>query len=822
MDRTTLHLLLQDLCMRYSIITPDLDDEFLEYLVNETKCIETPRLTLNAIASEIAGRSGLHPDYGTLAGRLLTYSRETYGRVADLTFSQRMEAIQKLNETDSSYGWRLSSDFLGFIREHRSLIDSAIRMDREYRYNYFALRTATQVYLATYDKQELEGMQDMHMRVAVQMAITSTGSRTKDRIGVCLQEYEDLSLHLKIHATPINTQSGKEKPQLSSCFLVPVPDSISGIYEANKQCAIIHSKMGGCAVSLQRLRSQGATVTSTGGVAAGLIEFMKLFDHTSHTVTAGGRRSGSNAGWCEPHHPDILDFISCRTTHAQEKKSLEYLFLGVMVSDVFMETVESGGDWYLLDPSVFPGLDRVHNDEYRELYKKHSTQAEQILKKKGSIVKRGDVSYLEVVGSCARIKSVHIWNAIKASNNEKGIPYVKSKDSVNRKSQHSNRGTINMSNLCTEIDEYNEEGEIAVCTLGNVVLPSYVYSKVGGSVGFDHDLLHAVTKRLCRNLNAVLDSQCLPLIEAQRSNDSMRSIGIGYQGFADVAIAHGVAYNSQLARRLNRSIMETIHHAALEASCELAAETQPYPHYLTNGGSYLAKGHFHHELMGYSGELMWDWEALRESIRKHGVANSLTTAIAPTSTTSIVCGSQESFQPLISNMVSRNTLSGSYMVTEPTLVVELERLGMWNGKTRRKIVLDRGSVQNLDIPQRLKDIYRTAYEMKGRDLIDMAADREHFVDQSQSLNLFNTQPENVSKLLDSLLMYGWKKNLNTLKYYFRSQPAVDPLAVTFHSDMDETTIKPVVADETLPPNDGMTCRMRKLELGDERCLVCEL
>lgn len=828
MHTQDLHQLLEDLSARYSKISPRMDDSFLHYLVNETSSIPREKERLERIALEIAGKGALHSDYSLLAGRLIAYTRETYSGIRGKTFTERMEAIHQIHERDPSFKRKLSPDFLSFIRKNANAIDEAVDRTREYRYDYFAAKTAANVYLGNHNGEDTESIQDMHMRVAVAAAIASTGRRREDPLAHCLDIYRDASLHRYIHATPVNTNSGYDKAQLSSCFLSDVPDSIEGIYEAQGDCALIHSKMGGCAISVQGIRSQGAIVGSTGGKSAGMMQFLQGFDHTSKIVTAGGRRSGSNAAWCEPHHPDILDFLSCRTIHGSEKMKMRTIFLGVAVNDLFMQKVESDGDWYLLDPSVYPGLKLSHNRGYQDLYEKYSQQAEELLQKIGKTAMHGDQMYTHVVGNCARIKAVYVWNAIKRSISDSGIPYIINKDAVNRKSNHSNRGCIFMSNLCCEIAEFCDEEETAVCTLGNLILPTFVV-KNGTYVDFDWKGLHSATKRLCRNLNSILDSQALPSKKARRSNDTMRSIGIGIQGLADVFISYGIPYSSRLAKELNRRIMETIHHAALEASCELAAETRPYPHWKTNGGSYLANGKFHHEIMNYNGELMWDWERLREDIGKHGVANSLTVAIAPTSTTSIVCGNQESFQPILSNMIARRTLSGEFMVTEPSLIRELEKIGMWNEDTRQQIEMDRGSIKNLNVSDELKAIYRTAFEMSMKDIIDMAADREYFVDQSQSLNLFNTRPDQVSEMLDSTLMYAWKKGLNTLQYYFRSQAATKPLAMTFKTSevrvsdpsstgQRTTTPELVKVVETCKEEVEVEARVCRREAG---CVWCE-
>lgn len=825
MDTNQLVALLVKLCSIEPIIKVPLGNP--DRMLSETAHIANMKQRLEAIASLIDGMGGIHPAYGRLAGRLLAHALNTHGRIAGLTFSERMRAIDAIHITDPSFGRRLNPKILAFINEHEAAINGAMRYERENDYAYIGTVTARKVYLGFHKGQETESIEDWHMRVACQIAIGVTGRRAKDRLAVCLQEYDDLSRRKKIYATPICGNSAYEDAQLSSCFLVNVSDSIDSIYRAVGDCAKVHAKMGGCAVSLQAIRGTGSVVRSTGGSAAGLIAFAKNFDHTSSIVMAGGRRSGSNAGWLEPHHIDVLDFLTARTQGGSEGNKMRVLFQGLFLSDLFLSKVfeEEDADWYLFDPSSYPGLELVHNEGYVALYNKYSAMAEEAIAERGVPMVHQDsgVTYVGVAGQCLRVKAHDVYNAIKVESGDSGVPYLVAGDAVNRRSQHSNRGTTKMSNLCTEIFEYVAEDETAVCTLGNLCLPSYVKYDAEGRAYFDFDELHAVVKRLCWGLNSVLDTQVLPLASAKKSNDGMRSIGIGIQGLADVFIMMKLVYGDDESRVLNREIAETIHHGALEASCELAGDTQPYPHFRTGGGSYLAKGLFHHEIdLVYPHKLRWNWESLRASIAEKGVANSLTTAYAPTSTTSIVHNRQESAQAITSNITNRTTLAGDFLQVNEYLVADLEALGMWNEDTKGEILANNGSVSTLALPERLKAIYTTAYEMSAKTTIEMLRDRGYFVDQGQSFNIFTSKSRDFSSFFDACIYYGWKCGNKNLLYYNRQEPKTEALRVNVkEQSMTLSTSSIIPAPEPSEEakeaieKDGPICRM------EEGCLYCE-
>ena len=805
-----------------------------------TKCVGLPEsdgLSLNVVAEVIDGMSVRHPDYSRLAGRVL--ARWMDESVDAKTFSERMEAIQALPSKDKTVTRKLNPAFMAFIREHKEVIDRAVDYKRNYSYTYIGLQTVKKVYLGVHRGKVLETAQDWHMRVAVQLATGLTGRDKERALQFCLDEYEDLSLGRKVYATPICCNAGYYPCQLSSCFLVYVPDSIEGIYERAKDCAMIHASMGGCAISMHTIRAMGSLVKTTGGEAAGLIAFAKNFDHTSKIVQSGGRRSGSNTLWMEPHHLDILDLLTSRTLGGDNMK-LRTLFQGLMLSDLFMERAEANAMWTLFDPANFPGLDKVSNEEFRELYAKHEKDAEAILTEEGmeTVHAASGISYTLVQGKCATIRAMDVWNAIKVQISDNSSPFLIACDAVNRSNQHSNRTRVaaveqsseplkgrgyacKTSNLCNEILQYVDEDETAVCTLGNLSIVAFV-KFTNGVAHMDYEGLHAAVKRMTIGLNSVLDTQVLPTKRATLSSKTMRAIGIGVQGLANALIALEVPFDSAKGREVNRLVAETLYHAALEASCELAQDTQPYHHYKTNGGSYLAQGKFHWEVDGvYPHKLHWDWETLRESIRVHGVANSLVTAYAPTATTSIVLGNEESIQPLMSNIVQRSTLAGDFSVVQPSLCAKLETLGLWSEKTCDEIIRNRGSISTLPVSDELKAIYRTAYEISTKSVIDMQRDRCYFIDQGQSVNLFvPVSQRNFSAFLDTAIFYSWKIGNKNLMYYCRQEKEVQALNVNLRKsemalDVSSTSVGTASTSSSDCEEEVLVCRR------EPGCLVCE-
>jgi ribonucleoside-diphosphate reductase alpha chain len=807
MDAVTFGAILSKLYEIHPKITVRVANE--ERLLADTKHLTNAKQRLDSIANIIEGSSVKHPGYGSLAGRLLAYSLDNHSKISSLTFSERMERIDRIPELSDNSSRRLSPEFLSFVREHRQYLDSYIDYNKNYDYDFFGLNTMFQVYLADYEGECCETAQDFHMRVAVQIAINATGRRSKNKLEVCRLEYDDLSQHKKIYATPINRNSGYLNPQLSSCFLVDMDDSIKGIYGALRDCALMHAGMGGCAIAVHDMRASGSIVKSTGGDAAGMLAFCKNFDHTSSIVKAGGRRSGSNAAWYCPDHLDTLDMLTAKTLRGQNK--MRHLFQGLMMPDLFFERVLEDGDWYLFDPSSFPNLARVSNGKYRELYADYEDKAKKELAKKGVefLHQSSGITMLMSMGRCARVRALEVWNCIKIAISEGSIPYLMGKDAINRRNQQDNLGPIVMSNLCTEILQFTDPNHTAVCTLGNVILPSFVKYK-GDIPYFDYEDLNAVVQRLCLGLNSVINGQVLPTEKATNSSKNLAAIGIGTQGLANAILAHNAPYASSRGRKLNREIAENVYYAALTASCELAEDTKPYTHYLTNGGSYLSKSLFHWEVdEPYKHDLTCDWETLRVRIRLYGVANSLVTAYAPTSTTSIIEGNQESIQPITSNIVSRSTLSGDYIVVEPRLCAVLEKLGMWNEHTKNEIIRNRGSISTLNVSAELKELYATAYEISTKSQIEMNRDRDYFIDQGQSFNMFIPHNKDFSSFFDSAIMYAWKIGCKNLLYYARQQLSFEALLV---NTSVELSCNKKVDEEVKSPE---ICRRQP------NCLICE-
>jgi ribonucleoside-diphosphate reductase alpha chain len=776
---------------------PEVKDDLKLDIVDGLKEEQVPEV--------LEGYSSVHPDYSVLSGRFLAYLR--HQKLRKMTFTERMERIHVLPDQFDDTSRRFSNEGMRFIRRYKKQLDEAMVYERDYDYQYVGIKTIERVYLAAHRGKVLELPQDMHMRIAVQIATHLTGRDKKDRLSFCLQEYEDLSTHKKIYATPICCRAMYENANLSSCFCIEVPDSINGIYDSLKECANIHAKMGGCAINMQKVRARGSIVRSTGGRSSGLLAFAKNFDHTSYTVESGGRRSGSNALWGSDHHLEILDVLNARSLRATEKTKMPTLFQGLFLTDVFMHRVEDCKDYMLLDPATYPGLSDVYGEEFRQLYEKYEKQAERVLEEgveytdsEGNVKTKKGITLTDATsgmtmtvldGNCAKVRAIDLWCRIKAAISDQSIPFLVAKDAVNRSNQHSNLGTVKMSNLCTEIMQHTSEDLTAVCTLGNLVLSSFM--KNGE---FDYNDFMACSRRMCIGLNAIIDAQILPTERAMRSSKYVRAIGMGTQGFADSVLDRMEVFDDEWSRQHNRDIAEALYYSALDASCQLAEDTQPYPAYKVNGGSYLANGKFHWEMDGkYPYDLKCDWEGLRGRIAMHGVANSHVTAYAPTSTTSLIHKKQESIQPIMSNITTRTVLSGDYVHVQPELVRELEKLDMWNEDTVSVIVKSGGSVANLNISDRLKAIFRTAYEIGSKSVIEMARDRSYFTDQGQSLNLFVSKDLDFSSFLDTAIFYGWRLGNKNLMYYARQQKATEALYVNVSKSVVEVVKKVEESDE---------------------------
>ena len=694
---------------------------------------------LDELSSEIAvSLCTEHPDYGVLAAHLCANNLH---KSISMSF---LDVVQFLHARG------IVSDELKRITEtHYETISKMMDYDRDYLFDYFGLKTLMKSYLLKTDDVVRERPQDMWMRVSI-----GIHGEDMDRVR---ETYTHMSQLFFTHATPTLFNAGTPYPQLSSCYLVEMQDdSISGIFSTLEDCAQISKWAGGIGLHIHKLRATGSDIRNTKGGCTGIIPSLRVFNATSRYVNQGGKRPGSIAIYLSVDHPDIFKLLDMRKNHGDEEERCRDLFSGVWVSDLFMERVRDDKMWSMFCPSTLPEkLENVYGDEYRALYERYESQ-------EGLTYRRQQVS------------AQKLWIAICNSQIETGNPYLLYKDAVNRKSNQQNVGVIKSSNLCTEIVEYTAPDEIAVCNLASLALPKFVTT----NKTFDHEHLHRVVKIVTRNLNRVIDVNFYPVDKARKSNMRHRPIGIGVQGLADVYMMHKVSFDSPEAAQLNHDIFETIYHAAMEQSMELAKEEGPYE---TFTGSPVSRGVFQFDMWETQStfEKRYDWDALKFKVKVHGVRNSLLVAPMPTASTSQILGNNECIEPYTSNLYARRTLAGEFVVLNKHLVKDLLDLGKWTTDLKNKIIFHNGSIQNIpEIPQSMKDIYKTAWEIKQRHLIDQATERGRYVCQSQSLNLFMAKPS--VKALSSMHFYAWAQGLKTGIYYLRTQPAANPVQFTLN------------------------------------------
>ena len=718
---------------------------------------------LDNLAAEVAATMTVrHPDYAQLASRIAVSNLHKNTRKS---FSETMRDLYMY--VDPKTGERASliaEDVWAIITENAETLDSAIIYDRDFTYDYFGFKTLERSYLLKLDGKVVERPQHLLMRVAV-------GIHKAD-IASVIATYNDLSEGWYTHATPTLFNAGTPKPQMSSCFLLQLKeDSITGIYDTLKQCAQISQSAGGIGLSVHNLRAKGSYIKGTNGTSNGIVPMLRVFNDTARYVDqGGGKRKGSFAVYLEPWHDDIEDFLELKKNHGKEEMRARDLFYALWIPDLFMKRVEANGDWTLMCPNECPGLSDTWGEKFEALYEGY-----------------------EAAGKGRRtIKAQELWFRILESQIETGTPYMLFKDAANGKSNQQNLGTIKSSNLCTEIIEYTSADEVAVCNLGSIALPKFVEKG-----RFDHEKLFEVTLRLARNLNRVIDHNYYPIPEARRSNMRHRPIGIGVQGLADAFILMRYPFDSVEAKVLNREIFETIYHAALTASKDLAREEGPYETY---EGSPVSKGILQFDMWGVQPSDRWEWDILRDEIKQHGVRNSLLLAPMPTASTAQILGNNECFEPYTSNLYTRRTLSGEFIVVNKYLLRDLVKLGLWSEELKNRIIAANGSVQNIpEIPQNLKDLYKTAWEISQKTILDMAADRGAFICQSQSLNIFM---ENVNfGKLTSMHFYAWKAGLKTGMYYLRTKAATDAIKFTLDKSKLEAP-KEDAASVTLSPPKG--------------------
>jgi ribonucleoside-diphosphate reductase alpha subunit len=693
--------------------------------------IKTPEI--DTLSAEICiGMITSDPDYEILATRITASNIQK--RAAN-NFHIAMRKLHKAGIVTHE------------VLEVSSKVKDDIKPERDFEFGYFGLKTLEKGYLQKIDGEIIETPQYMYMRVAI-------GIHGHD-IDHVLETYEALSKGLFIHATPTLFNAGTPRPQMSSCFLIAnKEDSIDGIYDTVKECARISKWAGGIGLHVHDVRANKSHIRGTNGTSDGIIPMLRVYNTTARYVNQAGRRKGSIAVYLEPWHADILDFLEIRLNQGDEEARCRDLFSAMWIPDLFMKRVESDGNWSLFCPDVARGLSDVYGKEFEELYEKYESE-----------------------GIATKVvPASEIWKAIIKSQSETGTPYMLYKDACNEKSNHKHIGTIKSSNLCTEILEYTDKDETAVCNLASIALPKYVDVE---KKEFNHEELHRVTKMVTRNLNKVIDKNFYPTENGKRSNMRHRPIGIGVQGLADVFIMLRMTFGSEESRKLNIDIFETIYHASLESSCELAEMYGPYESFK---GSPFSKGILQFDMWDrdpkFSGR--YDWNAMRKLVKK-GTMNSLLLAPMPTASTSQILGNNECFEPYTTNIYLRRTLAGEFVVVNKHLVNDLKERGLWSKEMKDLMVKANGSVQNIiDIPDDLKELYKTVWEMSQKTIIDMAADRAVYIDQSQSMNLFVESPT-ISKL-SSMHMYAWKTGLKTGMYYLRSKAKSRPIQFSLEAE----------------------------------------
>lgn len=712
---------------------------------------------LDNLAAEVAAAKTIdHPDYALLASRIAVSNLH---KETKKTFSEVIDDMHHYIDPKTGQNASLiADDVYDIIVENRDLLDSSIIYDRDFRYDYFGFKTLTRSYLMKLNGIIVERPQQMLMRVAV-------GIHKAD-VQSAIKTYNLMSEGWFTHATPTLFNSGTPKPQMSSCFLLTMKDdSISGIYDTLKSCAQISQSAGGIGLAIHNIRATGSYIKGTNGTSNGIVPMLRVFNDTARYVDqGGGKRKGSFAMYIEPWHADVFDFLDLKKNHGKEESRARDLFYALWIPDLFMKRVKENGDWTLMCPHECPGLSDTHSAEFEKLY----------------------TDYEKAGKGRKTIKAQELWFKILESQIETGTPYMLYKDAANAKSNQQNLGTIKSSNLCTEIIEYTAPDEVAVCNLASLALPKYVTEN--GT--FDHDKLFEVTYQATLNLNRIIDENYYPVEEAKNSNMRHRPIGLGVQGLADAFILMGLPFESEEARALNREIFETIYYASMSASKDLSKELGPYETY---AGSPVSKGIFQFDMWNVTPTDRWEWNVLREEVIKHGVRNSLLLAPMPTASTAQILGNNECFEPYTSNIYSRRVLSGEFIIVNKHLLKDLVREGLWNKDVRQKIMTANGSIQNIsEIPQRLKDLYKTAWEISQKAIIDQAADRGAYICQSQSLNIF-MENANFGKLT-SMHFYGWEKGLKTGMYYLRTKAATDAIKFT----VDKTVVEePAVSAKSL-------------------------
>ena len=724
----------------------------------------------NLAAETAASLATLHPDYAILAARIAVSNLH---KNTTKSFSQTMQQLfDNIDANTGKHSPIITNEVLAVVKKNADLLDSSIIYDRDFNFDYFGFKTLEHSYLLRIHGNIVERPQHMYMRVAL-------GIHGED-VAAALQTYHLMSEGWFTHATPTLFNSGTPHPQMSSCFLLTMQDdSVEGIYNTLKQTALISKNAGGIGLSIHKVRAKGSTIAGTHGTSNGIVPMLKVFNDTARYIDqGGGKRKGAFAIYIEPWHADIFEFLQLKKNHGSEELRARDLFYALWINDLFMQRVQEDGDWNLFCPHECPGLDECWGAEFEALYTRYEAEGK----------------------SRRTIKAQELWFSILESQVETGTPYMLYKDAANRKSNQQHLGTIKSSNLCTEIIQYTSPDEIAVCNLASIALPKFVENNQ-----FNHQKLFDVTYHATKNLNKIIDKNLYPVEEARNSNMRHRPIGLGVQGLADAFIMLRLPFDSDSAQTLNQRIFETIYYAAMRASIDLAKELGPYESYQ---GSPLSQGKLQPDLWGHTPSSNWNWDELRADLAQHGARNSLLLAPMPTASTSQILGNNECFEPYTSNIYTRRVLSGEFIVVNKHLLRDLNAIGLWDDKMRNDLIRANGSVQEISrIPEQIKALYKTVWEIKQKILIDMAADRGAFICQSQSMNLFLAQPT-IAKL-SSMHFYTWQKGLKTGIYYLRSKAAAQAVQFTVS---DEKKDEPTAVEEEIL--EGAVCTM------EEGCISC--
>lgn len=754
---------------RINKLSYGLEQNFVDHVIVAKKVIEgiydgvTTTQLDNLAAETAASLTSKHPDYALLASRIAVSNLH---KNTEKSFSVTMDKLYTyVNPKTGEKAPLIADDVYDVIINNAAYLDSCIIYDRDYNFDYFGFKTLERSYLLRIDGEVAERPQHMYMRVAIGIH--------KGDIEKAVETYNLMSEGWFTHATPTLFNAGTPKPQMSSCFLLTMQnDSIEGIYETLKQCAKISQTAGGIGLSIHNIRATGSYIRGTNGQSNGIVPMLRVFNDTARYVDqGGGKRKGSFAIYLEPWHADIFDFLELKKNHGKEELRARDLFFALWVPDLFMKRVKEDGDWSLFCPNEAPGLADSYGEVFEDLY----------------------TSYEQAGRARKVVKARDLWSQVVESQIETGTPYMLYKDACNEKSNQKNLGTIRSSNLCTEIIEYTAPDEIAVCNLASLALPKFV--KDGE---YDFKSLYDVTYIATVNLNRIIDGNYYPVEEARRSNMRHRPIGLGVQGLADAFIKMRMPFDSEEAAVLNRDIFETIYYAALCASRDLAKEEGPYE---TWKGSPISKGQFQFDMWGVEPSSRWNWDELRKEVMETGVRNSLLLAPMPTASTAQILGNNECFEPYTSNIYTRRVLSGEFIIVNKHLLNDLIELNIWDDEMKQDIIAHKGSVQNIQrIPAHIRDLYKTVWEISQKTIINMAADRGAFIDQSQSLNLFVENP-NFAKI-SSMHFYAWEKGLKTGMYYLRSKAAADAIQFTVDKSklskpMDVTTAENVAFEEKL-------------------------